>query len=50
MSETVERRYWASWELSLEVRAKNEAGYDDHARRTITENAKNLGRSAAEFE
>jgi hypothetical protein len=37
-------------EISVEVRAKNAEGFDDRTRRTVSENAKNLGASAAEFE
>ena len=37
-------------EISLEVRAKNAEGFDDRTRRTVSENAKNLGANAAEFE
>jgi hypothetical protein len=37
-------------EISLEVRAKNAEGFDDRTRRTVSENAKNLGAKAAEFE
>jgi hypothetical protein len=37
-------------EISLEVRAKNAEGFDDGTRRTVSENANNLGASAAEFE
>ena len=48
--ENVTKRLGPDVELSLEVRAKNKAGYDDHARRTISENAKNLGASEVEFE
>ena len=36
--------------LVREVRAKNAEGFDDRTRRTVSENAKNLGAKAAEFE
>ena len=37
-------------ELSLEVRAKKDGGYDDATQRIVSENASNLGANAAEFE
>lgn len=37
-------------ELSLEIRARNDAGYDDATQRIVSENASNLGAGAAEFE
>ncbi len=37
-------------ELSLEIRATSDAGYDDGDQRVVSENARNLGATAAEFE
>lgn len=37
-------------ELSLEVRARDEQGYDDATRRIVSENASNLDANASEFE
>lgn len=37
-------------ELSLEIRARNGAGYDDATQRIVSENANNLGATASEFE
>ena len=37
-------------ELSLELRAKADPGYTDATRRTVSENATNLGAKASEFE
>ena len=37
-------------ELELEVRAKNEDGYDEATRRTVSENARHHGSKATEFE
>ena len=37
-------------EISVEIRSKNQEGYDDATRRIVSENAKNLGAPAPEFE
>ncbi|MCY4194232.1 MAG: hypothetical protein OXF04_08060, partial [bacterium] len=37
-------------ELVLEVRAANPDGFEDSARRTVSENAANLGAAASEFD
>ena len=37
-------------EISVEIRSKNQEGYDDATRRIVSENAKNLGAHAPEFE
>ncbi len=37
-------------ELSLELRATNQAGYNDATQRTVSENAKSLGAKSSEFE
>ena len=36
--------------LELEVRAKNEDGYDEATRRIVSENARHHGAKGAEFE
>lgn len=46
----VTARLGASVELVLEVRSEEPAGYDDATQRIVSENAKNLGAKAAEFE
>jgi len=48
--EHVASRLGPELEISLEVRATNDDGFDDGTRRIISENAKNLGANAAEFE
>ena len=48
--EHVTGRLGADIELNLEIRAKNEDGYDEATRRVIAENASNLGASEAEFD
>jgi len=40
----------ADVEIALEVRAKNPAGFTDAAKRSVSENAANLGAQASEFE
>lgn len=37
-------------EIAVEIRAKDTEGFNDATRRTVSENAKNLGATAAEFE
>ena len=37
-------------ELVLEVRAKSDEGFDESTRRTVSENARNLGAQSSEFE
>ena len=37
-------------ELVLEVRAKNDEGFDESTRRTVSENARSLGAKSSEFE
>ena len=37
-------------EIALEVRAKNAAGFTDATKRSVSENATNLGAQASEFE
>ena len=48
--EHVTARLGPNVELSLEVRATNDAGYDDGTQRIVTENATNLGANGPEFE
>ena len=48
--EHVTARLGPNVELSLEVRATNEEGYDDATQRIVTENASNLGANGPEFE
>jgi len=48
--EHVTGRLGSNVELSLEIRATDDDGYDDSAQRIVSENAKNLGANAAEFE
>lgn len=48
--EHVTARLGPNIELSLEIRAINEAGYDDATQRIVTENAANLGANGSEFE
>ncbi len=48
--EHVTNRLGSSVDLTLEVRAKSADGFDDATRRTVSENATNLGAKAVEFE
>ncbi len=48
--EDVTSRLGSDLELELEVRAKNEDGYDEATRRIVSENAQQHGAKAAEFE
>ena len=48
--ENVTARLGSDIELSLEIRARIDDGYDDATQRIVSENAKNLGATAAEFE
>ncbi len=48
--EHVTARLGPNVELSLEIRATNEVGYDDATQRIVTENASNLGANGPEFE
>ena len=48
--ENITARLGPNVELSLEVRATNEDGYDDDTRRIVSENAKSLEATATEFE
>jgi uncharacterized protein len=48
--EHVTARLGSDVELALEVRASSAAGYDDATQRIVSENARNLGAKAAEFE
>jgi len=48
--EHVTARLGPNVELSLEIRATNEEGYDDATQRMVTEDASNLGANGPEFE
>ena len=48
--EHVTRRLGSKVKLTLEVEADNPGGFDDTTRRIVSENATNLGATAAEFE
>ena len=50
IAEHVTARLGPDVELTLEVRAKNSDGFDDATRRTVSENATNLGSRSSEFE
>ena len=48
--EHVSTRLGPNFELSLEIRATNDAGYDDATQRIVAANASNLGANGPEFE
>ncbi|MDE0067328.1 MAG: DUF499 domain-containing protein [Acidimicrobiaceae bacterium] len=50
IAEHVSARLGPEVELTLEVRAKNQDGFDEATRRTVSENAANLGSRSSEFE
>ncbi|MCY3849326.1 MAG: DUF499 domain-containing protein [Acidimicrobiaceae bacterium] len=50
IAEHVTARLGPGVELTLEVRAKNQDGFDEATRRTVSENAANLGSRSSEFE
>lgn len=50
ISENVVRHLGPDVELSLEVRATSNDGFDDATQRTVSENATNLGANTTEFE
>ena len=50
IAEHVTARLGPDVELTLEVRAKNQDGFDEATRRTVSENAANLGSRSSEFE
>ena len=50
IAEHVTARLGPDVELTLEVRAKNQDGFDEATRRTVSENATNLGSRSSEFE
>ena len=50
IAEHVTARLGPDVEITLEVRARNEDGFDDATRRTVSENATNLGSRSSEFE
>lgn len=48
--ENVTHRLGSDVEISMEIRAKNAAGFDETTRRVVSENSKNLGASVTAFE
>ena len=50
IAEHVTARLGPDVEITLEVRARNSDGFDDATRRTVSENATNLGSRSSEFE
>ena len=50
IAEHVTARLGPDVEITLEVRARNDSGFDDATRRTVSENATNLGSRSSEFE
>ncbi len=50
ISEDLLKHLGPDLELSLEIRAGNDDGYDDNTRRIVEENARNLGAQASEFD
>ena len=50
IAEHVTARLGPDVELTLEVRAKSSEGFDEATRRTVSENAANLGSKSSEFE
>ena len=50
IAEHVTARLGPDVELTLEVRARNSDGFDEATRRTVSENATNLGSRSSEFE